>query len=78
MKKYKFIGTEQDLIDVGFDFCESQDWTGGHFERANTFGYCMVDYYDDKHIYFIEEESDINKIQDLIDKGLVVEVENEK
>ena len=64
MSKYKFIGTEQDLIDNGFALVIDGDIKA--IKRTNDYNVFV-----DKHskVFAWREEH----IQDLIDKGLVVE-----
>ena len=69
MTKYIFIGTEQDLIDNGYLFCEDMS-EYGHYERTTQNGYSYIDG-KTLEIFYVD---DVQKIQDLIDKGLVMEV----
>lgn len=67
MKQYKFIGTEQDLIDNGY--CKALgDYTYWYMKPCKGRKILIRKY--DKHINF----PDIKDIQDLIVKGLVVEI----
>lgn len=65
MSKYKFIGTEKDLLDNGF--VPVIDNEIKYIKRLDFYN-VFVDY--ENEIYTFHSEG----IKDLIDKGLVVEV----
>ena len=62
------------LIAVGFNFVEDMS-EYGYYERElqTPNGYCAVDLRT-RDIFYIDDDSDIQKIQDLIDLEYVEEV----
>ena len=80
--KYKFIGTEQDLIENGFEklFSQYGRYSVDHnavFVDKDTNVLLQMEFRGETVMTssWYQVELETSRIQDLIDKGLVVEVE---
>ena len=68
MKKYKYIGTEEQLVERGFKCDEYPFYWRGYV------GFTVVIDVKDRNI---DISNDVDDIQDLIDANLVEELEND-
>ena len=70
--KYKYIGTEEQLIEHGFSFAETASWNGGYYSRCHDgFGCIFIEDECESENVITADDGFLGYIQDLIDDKLV-------